>query len=65
VYIEGKLKTQKYTDQNGIERWSTNIHADQMQMLDSATQRTQAEFPPVTDPNYVPVGSPIDTNVGF
>ena len=33
VYIEGKLKTDKYTDKNGIERYATNIIADQMQML--------------------------------
>lgn len=33
VYIEGKLKTDKYTDKNGIERYTTNIIADQMQML--------------------------------
>ena len=33
IYIEGKLKTDKYTDKNGIERYATNIIADQMQML--------------------------------
>ena len=33
IYIEGKLKTDKYTDKNGIERYATNIVADQMQML--------------------------------
>lgn len=35
VYIEGSLRTNKYTDQNGVERYSTEIRADQMQMLDS------------------------------
>ena len=38
VYIEGKLKTRQWTDQNGIERYTTEIHADQLQMLDSAPQ---------------------------
>ena len=33
VYIEGKLRTDKYTDQNGIERSSTKIHADQLSFL--------------------------------
>lgn len=33
VYIEGKLRTQKYTDKEGIERYQTEIIADQMQML--------------------------------
>ena len=33
VYMEGRLKTRKYTDKNGIERYQTEIIADQMQML--------------------------------
>jgi single-strand DNA-binding protein len=33
VYVEGKLKTRKYTDQAGVEKYSTEIVADSMQML--------------------------------
>ncbi|MBD1391057.1 single-stranded DNA-binding protein [Neiella sp. HB171785] len=33
VYIEGKLQTRKWQDQNGQDRYSTEIVADQMQML--------------------------------
>jgi single-strand DNA-binding protein len=33
VYVEGKLRTDKYTDKDGVERFSTDIIADQMQML--------------------------------
>lgn len=35
VYLEGKLQTRKWQDQNGQDRYSTEIVADQMQMLDS------------------------------
>ena len=35
VYIEGKLQTRKWQDQQGNDRYSTEIVADQMQMLDS------------------------------
>lgn len=35
VYIEGKLQTRKWQDQNGQDRYTTEIVADQMQMLDS------------------------------
>lgn len=35
VYIEGSLRTRQWTDQNGQERYSTEIRGDQMQMLDS------------------------------
>jgi single-strand DNA-binding protein len=33
VYIEGSLRTDKYTDKDGIERYSTDIIASEMQML--------------------------------
>ena len=35
IYIEGKLQTRKWTDQGGQTRYTTEIIADQMQMLDS------------------------------
>src|ERR1700731_3167182 len=33
VYIEGRIRTRKWTDQADQERYSTEIVADQMQML--------------------------------
>ncbi|MFO1328731.1 MAG: single-stranded DNA-binding protein [Rubrivivax sp.] len=33
VYVEGRLKTRKWTDKEGVERYTTEIVADQMQML--------------------------------
>lgn len=33
VYIEGRIQTRKYQDQNGQDRYTTEIIADQMQML--------------------------------
>lgn len=33
IFIEGKLETRKYTDKNGIERYATQIVADEMKML--------------------------------
>lgn len=33
VYIEGKLRTRKWTDKDGVEKFSTDIIADKMQML--------------------------------
>lgn len=35
VYIEGSLRTRKWQDQNGQDRFSTEIRANEMQMLDS------------------------------
>ena len=33
VYIEGSLRTEKYTDKQGVEKFSTDIIANEMQML--------------------------------
>jgi single-strand DNA-binding protein len=33
VYIEGRLQTRKYTDKEGVEKYSTEIVADRMQLL--------------------------------
>ena len=37
VYIEGKLRTRKWQDKDGVERYTTEIHADEMNMLDRAS----------------------------
>jgi len=36
IYVEGSLRTRKWTDKDGIERYSTEIRGDRMQMLGSA-----------------------------
>lgn len=33
VYIEGALRTEKYTDKNGVDKYATDIIASEMQML--------------------------------
>ena len=33
VYVEGRLKTRKYTDKDGVEKYATEIRGDVMQML--------------------------------
>ncbi|ATJ84394.1 single-stranded DNA-binding protein [Halomonas beimenensis] len=35
VYVEGRLQTRKWQDQNGQDRYTTEIVANDMQMLDS------------------------------
>ena len=35
VYIEGKLRTRKWQDQAGVDRYTTEIMGESMQMLDS------------------------------
>lgn len=33
VYIEGRLKTNKWTDANGIDRYSTEVHCNEFKFL--------------------------------
>jgi single-strand DNA-binding protein len=33
LYVEGRLKTRKWTDKEGVEKYTTEIVADQMQLL--------------------------------
>lgn len=33
VYVEGKLTTRKWSDKDGVERYTTEVRADAMQML--------------------------------
>jgi len=33
VYIEGKLRTRKWQDKDGNDRWTTEVIADELQML--------------------------------
>jgi len=35
AYFEGQMKTRKWTDKNGIERYTTEIEAEEMKMLGS------------------------------
>ena len=35
VYVEGSLRTRKWTDKEGVDKYTTEIRADQMQMLGS------------------------------
>ena len=37
-YVEGSLKTRKYTDKDGVEKYTTEIRADRLQLLGEPRQ---------------------------
>lgn len=45
VYIEGKLQTRKWQDQSGNDRYTTEIVANEMQMLDSRNNDISGQGP--------------------
>jgi single-strand DNA-binding protein len=44
VYIEGRIQTRKWQDKNGQDRYTTEIVANEMQMLDSRGAGGSAEM---------------------
>ena len=56
VYIEGSLRTDKYTDRDGIERYTTDIIASEMQMLGGRGRDSAAGTEPA--PARAPQASP-------
>lgn len=65
VYIEGKIKSRKYTDKNGVERMAYDIIANEMRMLGGGNsgqqaQSAQAETP--TTPRRQAPAAPVDGN---
>ncbi len=53
VYIEGRLQTRKYTDKEGVEKYSTEIVGDRMQLLGS---REAAAAAAAATPNSAAAG---------
>jgi single-strand DNA-binding protein len=69
VYIEGSLRTRKWQDQSGVDRYTTEIVVGQMQMLDSrsgggeqeaqpqsqqqASRQTQNQPPALTEDDFI------------
>lgn len=48
VYIEGRLKTRKWQDKQGIERYTTEIIASDMQLLD----KKEGQLAPAADLDF-------------
>ena len=53
VYIEGRLQTRSWEDQHGIKRDTTEIVANQMQMLGKKDERTEVSSRQTVPPSDV------------
>lgn len=74
VYIEGSLRTNKWQDQSGADRYTTEIIASSMQMLDSrgatpsmSAPSASASKAPASMPEFSPMdgGSISDDDIPF
>lgn len=43
VWFEGKIRTEKYQDQQGVDKYATKIYADGMQLLDNPNKNNQTQ----------------------
>lgn len=57
IYLEGKLRTRKWTDRAGVERYTTEIVAQEFQMLG---KRADAGGAPPSQGENLPAGSVFD-----
>lgn len=53
VYVEGKLKTRSWQDENNQTRYSTEVVADQMTMLSRAEDAPRPNYPDSLENNPV------------
>tara|TARA_Y200000002_G_scaffold383247_1_gene404401 strand:+ start:10459 stop:10884 length:426 start_codon:yes stop_codon:yes gene_type:complete len=45
LFVEGSLKTRKWEDKNGVERYTTEVVSNEIQMLDSRGDQNSAPSP--------------------
>jgi single-strand DNA-binding protein len=68
VYIEGKLRTRKWQDKDGNDRYTTEIVADEMQMLGSrsgGSAPSMSDAPPPSAPRSQSSGDDFDDDIPF
>lgn len=64
VYIEGRLQTRKWTDKSNVERYTTEIVSDRMQMLGGRAGGSNYESAGAKDNEYDNTSS-TKSNTGF
>lgn len=74
AYFEGQLKTRKWTDKNGLERYTTEVEANELKLLDRNESQAEAAKPVAAvkraavappKPNYQPAYVDDDSDIPF
>jgi single-strand DNA-binding protein len=60
IYIEGKIRTRSYDDQQGIKRYVTEVWGDNLELLDRKPDNGQGNRPPLPEPPLA-AGTPVQT----
>lgn len=65
IYIEGRLRTRKWQDQNGQDRYTTEIQGDVMQMLGTRPQSVDGANNPQPMPQQDASANAFDDSIPF
>jgi single-strand DNA-binding protein len=70
VYIEGRIRTRKWTDQAGVDKYSVEVQVDQLQMLGGRTEGGASPQQPRQQPTQraqvpAPAGDQFDDDIPF
>ncbi|MDY2586294.1 single-stranded DNA-binding protein [Winogradskyella aquimaris] len=63
VYIEGRIKTRKWTDDKGMERYSTEIQCTDFTFLSNKNEQQQGQPPVVKESSEPQQSSPNTVNI--
>ena len=58
LYIEGRLRTRSWTDANGVKKYTTEINADNLQLLGRRENQDQQQYAAPSQPAYQKPSSP-------
>ena len=50
IYVEGKIKTRKWQSEDGVQRYSTEIHVNEFNFLSNKNEMNQTEPSTFTPP---------------
>ena len=60
IYVEGKIKTRKWQSEDGVQRYSTEIHVNEFNFLSNKTEGNSMNSPSSEVPNSFNESTPSD-----
>lgn len=65
LYVEGKIRTRTYDDQNGIKRYVTEIHADRIEFYSTGSRPADSSMAQTATNTSNTMSQPVQPNTGY
>ena len=65
IYVEGQIRTRRFTDSAGIEKFSTEIDVRELKMLDSASDKSNKKDTAADHQKRYDNGGSLDDDIPF